>query len=331
MTMREDSRLIDAAAADWASRVEGADLPPDEQAQFDAWLASDSRCLGAFARARAVIQQIKSLKGQAAGLQTGGLHGPVLGRLAAKKVDAGRRGFLLWGAGGLAAALGAGVVTRYMLDTRGQNYATRRGEIRLVPLADGSSVTLNTSSRIAVAFDGGQRVVHLLEGEALFSVVDDKARTFLVQAGDTLVSAGLGQFSVSRLVDEPVKVLVQAGAIEVRGRFDAKPPVRLGSNSGLDVTANGPQLHALSPAEVSRALVWREGMLAFEDVTLDKAVAQFARYSDLHIVLDDSALKHETVTGLFAATDPQGFVQAVAPVLNLRSRREADGLHISRS
>ncbi len=329
MIMREDSRLIDEAAADWASRVEGAHLSPDEQERLDEWLAGDSRHLGAFARARAVIQQLKSAKGLGSDLS----HGPVLERLAKKKQmpDAGRRRFLQWGAAGLAASLGAVLITRYALDAQGQAYTTRRGEIRLVPLADGSSVTLNTASRIGVTFDGTRRIIHLLEGEALFNVVDDPTRDFLVHVGDTLISAGLGQFSVSRIVDEPVKLLVRSGLIEVSGRLVGNRPVRLSSNSGADVTANGLDVHELSPADVTRALVWREGMLSFEDTSLDHAAAQFARYSDLRIILDDASLRQETVTGLFSATDPQGFVQAVAGVLKLRSRKAVDGLHLSRS
>lgn len=152
-----------------------------------------------------------------------------------------------------------------------------------MPLADGSSVTLNTSSRISVAFNGGQRIIRFLEGEALFNVVNDRTRAFLVQAG----------------------------MIEVGDQFDGKSPVSLGSNSGVEVAANG--------------------VLSFEDAPLDQTASQFARYSDPLIILDDKSLRQETVTGLFSATDPQGFVQAVAKLLNLRSHKAADGLHLTRS
>lgn len=327
--MREDSQSIDEAAADWASRVEGAHLTPDEQAQLEAWLAGDSRRFGAYARARAVIEQLKSAKALGGDLA----HGPVLGRMP-KKADPAlaRRRFLQWGAGGLAAAVGAGLLTRQLLADPGKPYATRRGEIRLVPLSDGSSVTLNTASRITVSLNEARPVIHLLEGEALFNVVGDPGGALLVRIGDTLVRSASGQFCVNRVAADALSVLVQAGLIDIRDRNGAMQPLKLGGNNRVDITADRVNVQALSPAEVTRALVWRDGMLSFDDTPLDQAAAQFARYSDLPIVLDDDALRRETVTGVFSATDPQGFARAVARSLGLHSRKAADGrLHLSRS
>src|SRR3546814_11958289 len=66
----------------------------------------------------------------------------------------------------------------------GTVYETGRGEIRLVPLHDGSTMFLNTSSKVRVNYGQRERLVTLEEGEAYFSVAQDTKRPFVVAAGE---------------------------------------------------------------------------------------------------------------------------------------------------
>jgi transmembrane sensor len=70
--------------------------------------------------------------------------------------------------------------------------------------------------------------------------------------------------------------------------------------------------------EVERRLAWREGMISFDGDSLAQAAAQFARYSDTHIVIADPAIGRLSVVGLYSATNPIGFARAVALSMNLR-------------
>src|ERR1700735_3586803 len=54
MEIRISSGQINDLAAEWAAKVDGRTLSPDEEATLEAWLAVDSRHLGAYAKARAV-------------------------------------------------------------------------------------------------------------------------------------------------------------------------------------------------------------------------------------------------------------------------------------
>jgi transmembrane sensor len=323
MERHESSQAIDDAAAAWAVRVCAGPLSPDEQTEFDAWLAGDRRRLGAFARARAVIEQVR---------RAGALGPAVLERTAKSKHAeplASRRRILAWG---LSAAGVAGITSAGWMAYRDrvQNFATSRGEIRLVPLADGSSVTLNTLSRISVAFEATRRVVRLLEGEALFNVVFDPGRPFVIDAGEAVITALGSQFLVSRLVAQPLKVLVRNGEVSVRHKILSHNVVRVGANSQADVTGETAlRSRIVRPADVARELSWREGMLAFEDMPLPQAARQFARYSDMHIILDDPRLKDETVTGLFSANDPEGFARAIAGTFAVRLVKDGGDLRLT--
>jgi len=194
--------------------------------------------------------------------------------------------------------------------------------MKVVPLADGSVVNLNTDSRIRVQYTAVRRSIHLDRGEALFDVAKDAARPFVVSAGDMQVRAVGTSFSVLRLADTPVQITVREGVVEVdRDHSGAREvaPVRLTANMraeaplGSGLASPAPiRAVAVAPVEIERAVAWREGRIAFEGETLAEAVKDFQRYSDTRIVIDDPSIAKEEVTGLFQANDPVGFAQAVA-------------------
>lgn len=324
MEIRETSQAIDEAAAKWAVRMSDAPLTVADQAELETWLKNDTRRLGALAKARAVIAHVHRAKALGPDFDGGGFAVTP----SPDVPDAGRRRFLLVGgaaAAGVALVAGLGLMSRYT------EYATKRGEVRLVPLADGSSVTLNTASRIAVAFNATKRIVRLLEGEALFDVIPDAARPFVVVAGDAQIVAPAASFIVSRLVKRAVRVLVRNGEVELkRGPLITARSVRLTANTSAVALDDAPvETVSIAPSQVERDLAWREGMLSFEDMRLDQAAAEFLRYSDTHIVIDDPSIAAETVTGLFSANDPEGFTRAVASTMNLHAWRSGRELHLS--
>lgn len=75
-------------------------------------------------------------------------------------------------------------------------YATDVGEQRSIRLPDGSTVELNSRSRLRVRFTEAERTVELLEGQALFNVAKNPARPFIVRSDETRVRAVGTQFDV---------------------------------------------------------------------------------------------------------------------------------------
>ena len=309
MTDRADSRSIDDAAAGWVALADRAPLSPEQDEALQAWLNRDPRHAGAYLRARAVALRSESARALGTGYDPadfGGVRVPP---------PPSRRGVLMWG-GGMAASL-AGVAAVGIVLQAPEAHATDRGEVRLVPLADGSTVMLNTASRITVKYETNQRRIRLVEGEADFTVVDDAAKPFVVEAGDRrVVASGGGGFRVRKLDDRPVDILVYQGRVRVLPRGGADRAVTLDANTALSVPDAGAgetiRPRPVPPSLVRRELAWRDGKIAFEGETLSEAAAAFARYSDTRLIIVDPALASEPVTGLFAASDPVGFGRAVA-------------------
>src|SRR5262249_55156254 len=68
-------------------------------------------------------------------------------------------------------------------------FTTAVGERSTVALSDGSSVVLDTQSRIDVAYSPDQRRVRLTSGQAWFQVAHNAGWPFVVEAGDRRITA----------------------------------------------------------------------------------------------------------------------------------------------
>ncbi len=285
---------IDAVAAEWIAREDRGALTVEEIAERDAWIAADRRHLGAYARMRAIMAHSDRLyRGEVA-------HAKAPPR--ARRRWVGRLSAL---AAVLVLGLGAGIQA-----WNAGVHATRVGEIDRLALEDGSTVTLNTDSRIRVSFDAHGRRIELLRGEAMFDVAKDKSRPFVVTAGGTSVTAVGTSFLVRRAPEE-VGVLVREGIVSVRKDDDA--PRKLVANDRMLMPKQARVVvDRVDDAQVGRELAWREGMIAFNGETMEEVANEFARYSDIRIRIDDPVVARRRVVGLFSATDPIGFSRAIA-------------------
>lgn len=337
MPERETSAEIDEAAAEWALRIDDVALSREEQAELDNWLQGDVRRVGAFARAQAVLIHAKRAKAlgrdfepENYGVEDAGGEIPSIDDQQRAPALLTRRRMFFG-----ASAVAASVAIALFIPVRPASariFETGRGETRLIPLDDGSSVMLNTLSKIAVSQDEGLQIVRLDHGEALFHAAGGNHARLEVDAGDTSLRAQSAKFVVCRFDQEPIEIKVCEGSVQVeRKRFTAGKLHRLSANMRATLSTDGTIIERNVPPEtIERELAWQQGMLSFEDTRLSEAASQFGRYSDRKILISDPAVAAETVTGRFASNDPEGFARAVALGLNLRARTTPDGIALQR-
>jgi transmembrane sensor len=225
-------------------------------------------------------------------------------------------------AGGVLAVAG---FSAYLVWQSGR-YATHVGEQRVVTLADGSVFSLNTDSELRVRYSSKRRAIELIKGEAYFRVSHDASRPFVVTAQNATVKAVGTQFDV-RIASQDTIVSVVDGAVEVRSAALANPKVdSVPADSAIQVR-KGQEIHirrmiaadasSSSPivlAERTTALgsaAWTQGRVEFDATPLVDVLSEFQRYGDLHVQIDDEALRQLKLTGSFDAHDPQAALDYV--------------------
>jgi transmembrane sensor len=297
MIDRESAADIEAQAARWVVRADQGDLTGETRAKLEAWLAADPRRRGAFARAEAAWGLMD--RARAFGVES---------TAPAPKFRVDRRG-LLGGLGAAAAACVAVVVAPRLFSAR---YGTALGEIRRVPLADGSMAAINTDTAIDVAMSPRLRHVKIDKGEAWFEVAKDAHRPFVVESGPVRVRAVGTAFSVRRR-EGGSEVLVTEGVVEVWSEDTGVPLRRVSAGERTFVSDEaGAATPASAALEINRHLAWRDGQIVLDGDGFGEAAAEFNRYNSRKIVIVGQDLADEKLVGWFRTNEPESFARAAA-------------------
>lgn len=295
-------------AAAWALRHP---LDAAGRAELEAWLAQDRRHAGALLRAQAGLSAID--RAVAGGTVAAGA--PIDVARPLPPPTAPTRRWLLAGAGGAMAAGIAGIVAWPHLMV--ERVTTARGEIRRLPLADGSVATIDTSSSLRVAMADDSRRIALQEGQAWFQVAKDRKRPFVVDAGIAQVRAVGTAFSVRR-TDSGVRVAVTEGRVAAWATDSGGTMTILeaGQYATFRPGAAAPEI-ATEPAAIERSLAWRSGEISLENETLGSAVEQFNRYNRQQLVIADPDLASARLVGLFQIDRPADFAATLSASLDV--------------
>lgn len=308
---------IETQAARWALRHP---LSPDERVALEAWLAEHPRHAGALLRAQAALSSIdRAIAPEPAGIA----EEP--GAPAWRS-----RRWVLTGAGSIAAAAAVTAVIG-LRATSADHVATGPGEIRRMPLADGSIAAIDAESELRIALEKDARRIDLARGQVWFQVAKDRQRPFIVDAGIAKVQAVGTAFSVTRMGDE-VRIAVTEGrvAIWASNASGAVSILEAGEFAAFRSDGTAP-VTGSAPSAIERSLAWREGEIALEGETLDEAVAAFNRYNRQQLVVRDPALGRERLVGLFQLNNPAGFARTLEATLDAEVTVTAKEISLSRN
>ncbi len=328
---RSESRPVPGNAAEWVVRMRSGSLDKGARGQIQRWMNAAPDNARELLRAEAAwrlsgllendtevqheLAELDALGATPAGMDATYRWRHALPRLAyaAATIVLAAVGIMLW------------------LQNSPQTHTTLRGEQRVITLADNSTITLNTDTRLQVKFSAGAREITLQRGEALFQVARDAARPFIVYAGRGTTRAVGTRFNVLAL-DNGVTVSVLEGRVEVTShelprrtstprRAESSPTVSVSRllDAGESVAyAQDGELLVPEPAYASpeRIAAWSEGKLRFDAWPLDRAVREYNRYVAKPIRLDSPAVADLPISGVFRVGDAGAFVAALRELVD---------------
>jgi transmembrane sensor len=302
MTQQRTASDIDVDAARYVAQMDRDNWSDEQEEGLQRWLELDPRHPGALLRAQAAWMALDPPRPPL----------PLSAEESKRSIRLSRRSVLAGGGAAIAASMAGGIML-----FSGTSYATSVGEIRRVPLADGSIAAINTASEINVKLEDAARHVRVEQGEAWFQVAKDRQRPFVVAAGRARVRAVGTAFSVRRRAGGS-DVLVTEGEVEVWADGAEGHRVRLKAGSRGFVADDAAIVQAAAaPSAIDRTLAWRSGRVDLAGDRLDIAVAEFNRYNQRQLTVADTALAGERLDGVFRTDDPEGFAQAVHVTLGV--------------
>lgn len=306
----------------WFTRLHSGDATAEERGAFEAWRDGSLHRQRAYAQVAALWADLDGLRERPF---------PALEQVrkewAAGGAPRSRRWPQIRAAAALAATVAAVVAGIWWWELFGvgvhtADYRTAVGEQRTVTLQDGSSVVLNTATRVTVRLSRMSREVILHDGEALFAVTHDPQRPFLVEAGNGTAQDVGTRYTVRRKNDKTL-VAVLEGLVEVR----TKPHEPATSERRLlregEGASYGPdgRISPTVPVNGDLAAAWLQGKLVFERARLGEVLAEVARYRTDEIRLLDPSLASLEVSGAFNVRELDAVPHALEAALPVKASR----------
>lgn len=204
-----------------------------------------------------------------------------------------------------------------------RSYATAVGEQQSTTLSDGSTIHLNTNTRLSVQYSDEQRLLTLSQGEAFFDVNKDPARPFVVQIPGGSVTAVGTAFNIE-IDPQRTLVTVTEGVIRVQERNNSALPAQQLLARQSDGVAVHPVkgLERTDESDLEDVTAWRQQNLIFQNASLAQVVAELNRYSDRKIKIADASLAYEEINGVFKLDKPLETLQAIQTTLRLESKSQ---------
>lgn len=306
-------------ASEWLVEFRAGDADATTRRRFDAWLRKSPENLGAYLELATIWNEGGALDPQnrydtqTLIAQAAEDHANVVAFAGAARSTARMsrmRRPLLIAASFLVAAAGLGFAVWVNHDP---TYTTQTGEQRSIALRDGTTIDLNSRSKMRVRLTEHERIVDLLEGQALFKVAKDPLRPFTVNSGKTRVRVVGTSFDVYRKRSGTVVTVVE-GRVSV----EAAPPATGKAHAvPRDIVLDAGQQAKVTPmavekserANVATATAWTQRQLVFDSATLSDVAEEFNRYNERQIVIGDAALYGFHISGIFSSTDPSSLVR----------------------
>jgi transmembrane sensor len=309
-------------AALWHERMR--DPNDATRAAFETWRRAGAGHAAAYERVSAAQARAETLAGEPAllSLRQQTLARTMLGRRRVPARHKAVAAAVLLLAGAPLAALGIrSWVPRPIEQPTGETFRTGVGQQADVTLPDGSTVTLDTASRLEVRYSGGERRV-LLDGQGWFRVGPSDA-PFRITAGGHDFTTDRGIFDV-RTDAGQIRAFAAEGRLALANGDSAVAlePGRLLAVRGGDVT-----IRTLDdPATFTG---WRTGLLQFDDVPLAQAAGELNRYRRRPIRIADDRTAGLRVSGAFRTAETPTFVDALAAGFPVRVKQDSSGIVVA--
>ena len=314
--------LFDQACA-WVVRLRAENLAESELEQFADWLTLSPNH-------RSTFDQVTEMWGDL------GVAGELpLEQPAEKPAEPQKPSWLhdwfSWrpvGAFVATAAIVAALVVNLLPNPQLDRYQTAVGESLAITLDDGSKVELNTNSTLEVSYSEQQRWLHLIDGEAYFSVVKDKQRPFVVDLDGVKAQAVGTAFNIFKTADRSAEITVTEGTVQVTQ--DSKPslPKFIEVDQAISFSPqNG--LRNLRSTDSDVVTAWRQSQIVFDNTPLKDVVSTLNRYSKTPIQLTATGSAQMPISGTFSTERPLETAQAVAEALELTATLKGDILQLS--
>jgi transmembrane sensor len=175
---------------------------------------------------------------------------------------------------------------------------TTSGQRITVRLSDGSTVKLNSNTRLAFPerFNNGTREV-TIEGEGFFNVAHDPSVPFIVHTSNSSTRVLGTTFNVRAKNSGSTEVTLVTGKVDVSATH-ASDGRQLRPNQQAIIVPGGNRIDTAS-VDVRKFIDWKDNILSFDHTPLTEVIARLEEWYGVDIELKSKAIEGCSVTARY--------------------------------
>ncbi|WP_075342319.1 FecR family protein [Tenacibaculum agarivorans] len=208
-------------------------------------------------------------------------------------------------------------------------HKTSYGEVLEFTLEDGTSITLNSNSKISYYRNEIRKIK--LEGEAYFNVKKEKATNakFWVNTNDLTVEVFGTQFNVNTHRNK-TKVYLEEGNIKLA--LDNGSSKKMIPGNYIEYSSVNKKIivdRNINSNEEPAS--WKDGKLIFDNYTLEKALNRISDTYGVSFSYKDKETRQKLITGVVPTTDLNICLNAIKKSTNVNIKKENSILVVSKN
>ncbi|MCT7523708.1 FecR domain-containing protein [Aliarcobacter cryaerophilus] len=204
---------------------------------------------------------------------------------------------------------------------------TSNQEIKNIVLPDGSKVILDAKTKLDIKYFSDKREINIIEGKALFDVTSNPNKPFIVNANMIKVEVLGTNFEVKNEIDKIVVDVIN-GKVKVEqnknNEFQQLAILTKGKHISFDKQS---KKVILKDIDINNIASWKDGILFFQDYSLEKAINEFKKYQDINITIQKD-IKNYTVSGSFSIHEIDKFIFALTKIYPIKVDNKVDSTYI---
>ncbi|BAK73778.1 FecR family protein [Arcobacter sp. L] len=198
-----------------------------------------------------------------------------------------------------------------------------------IALPDGSVVTLDAKAKVDIKYYEDKREVNLSFGKALFNVTKDDKKPFIVNADKIKVQVLGTNFEVKNQKDK-IDIDVINGKVSVQklenNAYKEIAVLTQGKHISFDKENTKYQLKNI---DIENIASWKNGILYFQNESLQDAINEFKKYKDINTNIENSIQKY-SVSGSFKIEEFDKFLFALTKIYALKVDKKGEIFYISK-
>lgn len=208
---------------------------------------------------------------------------------------------------------------------------TLSGQKATILLADGSTVHLNSASKLVFPEKFGPRTRKLtLEGEAFFEVSQQAQKPFTVFSGKLKTTVLGTSFNIKAYPeDQKIDVAVAEGRVAVSGTQDSETSQHILTTNTLAIYHPVDDEIKIDSANVEGLIAWKEGVVKFDGTRFDEVARTLEKWYGVKFIIGNERIGNCVLFGEFENASLNSVLKLIQVAINIEYEFTAKTVKIS--